>query len=252
MTSEQQDKIHAARQFIVDGRTEEAIAALAEVVAGSEDWTDILLLLKTRHKNLARAILKGTIAREDENLERNGINSALFDLVQAIENELETPKPTPGPAKPVAPVVQPKIEPLPKAPETIAPTAPKVVFGWKLAAGLSVALALLLLFFGKNLFFKKGSNVAVETQKTAPVVVKTVKFSGKTLRPNRQPAPGIQIEIANGLAKTASGADGSFEFSIPEIPEKTVRLVLRRDGKVLMDQIVGLNAAVFAELKVPN
>ncbi len=339
MTNDHPDKIHQARQLIISGSIVEAIDLLAGEVAGSEELEKVALQLKARNHRLDLSILKGTISREDENLERNIITDALFYLVKQVEKDR-----APAPEKP-GPLPRHREEPPKTDPshDPAMPARPILRHVWPWAA--AVTALVFALFLGITWLGKFGHGQISQTEKVVPVAPKTMdltanitvapanpdwkltgmarvsaggftseaqpvpagggavvfrnipgesvgkplrlslenlnfpatiarqsstvlpkpggpvdffvemkinNFRGKTLRPNLQPAPNIQLEIADGLAKTVSGADGAFEFSLPEIPQKTVRLVLRRGGRVVLDDMVGLDAAVFQEVKVPN
>ncbi|MFN0173991.1 MAG: hypothetical protein ACKVU0_05030 [Saprospiraceae bacterium] len=84
------------------------------------------------------------------------------------------------------------------------------------------------------------------------IVLKTNTFSGKVLRPDLRPVPNVDLEIEGGLARATTDAEGNFSFVLPDWGASNVQLVMRRGGKVVVNRKVGLTAAVFKDLKIPD
>lgn len=117
------------------------------------------------------------------------------------------------------------------------------------SGGDSVKLTLPDLKYRHDILRLKGD---AKDELAFQVRLKTNTFSGKVLQPDLKPAPGIELEIEGGLARATTDAGGNFSFLLPDWGASTVRLVMRRAGKVLVDKRLGLDASVFKELKTPH
>jgi hypothetical protein len=84
------------------------------------------------------------------------------------------------------------------------------------------------------------------------IVLKTNTFSGKVLNPSRRPVEGVQVEIEDGLARATTDVAGNFSLTLPVWGAGTAQLVLRRGQKVMVKRTIGLDPAVFRELKIPD
>jgi hypothetical protein len=82
------------------------------------------------------------------------------------------------------------------------------------------------------------------------ILLETDTFAGQVLRPNLQPAAGIELDIEQGLARVVTDANGRFRFVLPDWGATSARMVMRRGGKVLEDRKMGLHPAVFREIKI--
>lgn len=87
------EDIERIRLLIADGESQKAIEALFVITQDDDRIEDDLVLLKNRLAHLHKSVLDGTIARDDENIERNTINRSLLALLKTLEDE-------PTPAKP--------------------------------------------------------------------------------------------------------------------------------------------------------
>lgn len=84
---------------------------------------------------------------------------------------------------------------------------------------------------------------------SARIAAKT--FEGKIVHSDGQPAAGIDIWLENGLGAAQTDREGRFSLLFPALDRPAVRLALRRGATVLVDRQVGLDEAVFKELKLP-
>ncbi len=86
----QKEDIERIRQLIAAGECQLALEALFAIAADDARIADNLVLLDSRLAHLDKSILEGTIARDDEIIERNTINRSLLALLKVLEQE---PKP---------------------------------------------------------------------------------------------------------------------------------------------------------------
>lgn len=77
-------------------------------------------------------------------------------------------------------------------------------------------------------------------------------YSGRVIHRDGAPAAGVEIEVDNGLTRAVSDAGGNYSVTLPKWDTENIRLVLRRQGKVLVDRKAGLDATVLKELKIPD
>lgn len=309
------EKLEPIKQRIAEGECAEAIEllnALPETAA--RGMRDELLLLQYRLGRLEQAVANGTIARDDEMVERNGIIRSLLDLVVALETgDTESYAEPPRPDEP-APPRRPESArgAMPRRPLLIGLTLLGLLaLLWVLGARINTGKAPELSDLTVQLVFRPENPMPRQTGlarvylgaavsealpipsdgmlrlrnmpapgpgrparlelsdtkyacrvagQSAPapdslifiVELEQQTFSGQVIHRDGRPAPGVEIEIENGLARAVSDAAGRYTFSLPKWDADNVRLVLRRQGKVLADRKIGLQQTVLQELKIPD
>ena len=309
------------RQKIAEGDSLGALESLALRSQNDPEIGDQLLLLRNRLAHLNQSVIEGTIAREDENIERNTLNKALLNLLKTLEQRsltltdiplappiaaAEPPKTRPGqrpPArnfrpvlivgasllvlagiwgvgrwrteeevtqKPFALTVQllpssgsPPIEPGGEAilnlGNFVSGARPIPADGVLQFADLPAALlddSVHLTLTTPRFSYRISRQSAVTPREVREITFHTElitnTFQGRVLFPDLRPAPGVELDIENGLARAESDASGYFQLTIPALRQEAILLVLRRQGKVLVSRKIGLNPEVLKELKVPD
>lgn len=91
-----------------------------------------------------------------------------------------------------------------------------------------------------------------ETDLTFYVDLDMQTFYGRVIQWDSKPAAGVEIDVENGLAHAVTDATGNYSVSLPKWDTETIRIILRKNGKVLIDRKAGLDAAVLKELKIPD
>jgi hypothetical protein len=313
------DTIETIKRLIADGDCAQAIDRLADLPTTVASATeDELILLKNRLTQLERSVMNGTLARDDEIIERNLITRSLLNLVLAVQNgrrEMFDPPvaaPTPPSSEPAVPVARrlPRrgllvagsaaflllliaaiawrggFAPSADAPAIVPDLSVRLVFrpDWlpvrqtglaQIRIGRAVSETLPIPPDGV-LHFRNmpaptpdrpvqlvlddlryhariaGQKILGPAEHEFIVELEQQTFDGRVVDVDLKPVGGVELEVENGLARTVSDRDGYFRFSVPKSDAAAVRLVLRRQGKVLVDRRVGLEPAVWKQLKIVN
>lgn len=225
------EALEQIRQLIADGESQRAIEALFAIASEDERVEDELVLVDSRLAHLQKSILEGTIARDDEIIERNIINRSMLALLKILEQEPTARKP-PTKKAPAPPAENPQ-------PESAAPAPEKTFRVTTRQLWVTGALALLMLStwgIGKWLFTPRA---APEIRNLTARIV---------LRPGQPPFPdGAEARLLVGnhlsiLKPVPENGVIHFENTPIRHPEDSARL-----------QLSGLNfPGKIAEQSAPN
>jgi hypothetical protein len=324
------EEIDKIRLLIAEGASEEAIDRLLDRPEEVGAFYDELVLLHNRLAHLDKSVLEGTIAREDENIERNTITRSLLNLIKRLENRSLQENNLPPPSlEAVRGIAELQDEPETQIAKTrkwpgrrlrrlalftLAPLALLLAWGigtWVIPPTGKDATPILPEFTARLVFQPENPNIKqtgtaklvvgewasepmpipsdgvilfrnipepspdnsvrlelsdvkyacrvvgenAASQGTGPEMTFIVEldmqtFSGRIIHQDFSPAKGVEIDIENGLAHAVTDGNGKYTVTLPKLNANTVRLILSRKGKVLIDRKIGLDPEVFRELKI--
>lgn len=86
---------------------------------------------------------------------------------------------------------------------------------------------------------------------TAFVELESTTYNGTVLYPDQKPAAGVEIEFGNGMARDTTDGNGNYTVTLPNLKTRNIQVVVRRNGKAILNRPIGLHPDPLRVIKIP-
>ena len=109
--------------------------------------------------------------------------------------------------------------------------------------------------FEDTTFYSLANQEITETGKLktlkAIAQLQTIRFSGRVVRYDKQPAKNLTLEFGKNLAKSITNNNGEYTVDLPKnLLNKTIELSILENDKVVLSRSIEVNETVLRQLKV--